>query len=149
MRVNQFWVMHKKQGNLIPLRPEQLQAFRKLPSVCIVELTPDELAYIWPQNPQFTSLCEVCENAADQNPLICVKNVIPGYPCNFDAVPEAELSQDFDDFIIDGDFLFECGYFYSFEDFKKMSGFTEYLFDFSFIGAFPSVRVAREALALL
>ena len=77
---------------------------------------------------------------------ICQVNVASGYPCNFQVVPEAILSQDFDDFLIDGEYHAECGYYYSLEDFKRQNGYTEEEFVSFKLGEFPSIRGARRAL---
>lgn len=143
---SEFWVMAKKQENDFFRVHEKDHPWHLLPSVSIVELTPDELVYVWPRIPKYETLCMACLNMKQRCHDICQTEVLPGYPCRFEAVPESEQCQDFDDFLIDGEFLVECGYYISFEDFKRQNRFTDKDFFFYGIGSFPSIRGARRAL---
>lgn len=146
MRNNEFWVMCKKKIYASSVLSDPGHLSRNLPSVCIVEVTQDELVYIWPSVPCYDSLCEFCQHQPERSEAICSTNIPTGYPCQFHAVPEAAVNQDFDDFLIDGDYLAECGYFHSFADFKRHNGYTEEDYLFLMLGYFPSVRAARQAL---
>lgn len=146
MMNSQFWVMVKKQDDGLGRRPVNEYPGHGLPAVSIVELTQDELVYVWPRIPRYDSLCLACMNMKQRCHDVCQSDVRSGYPCRFEAVPESELCQDFDDFLVDGEYLAECGYYISFEDFRKQNGFTEQHFHFHGIGTFPSIRAARQAL---
>lgn len=145
MRNNEFWAMVKKpvlnSNDLINHR----HPYNMLPAFCIIEWTKDELVYVWPKEPNFKDLCFVCKNMKLNSSSVCKSDIPSGYPCNFKAVPEAELSQDFDDFLVDGEYIVECGYYYNFEDFKRQNNYTDEDFIFIFLGTFPSIRYAREA----
>ena len=143
---SEFWVMVKREENGLLRIHDTNHPRHLLPTVSIVELTPDELVYIWPRIPKFETLCMVCLNLKKRCHDICQAEVLPGYPCRFEAVPESEQCQDFGDFLIDGEFLTECGYYTSFEDFTRTNGFTDQDFYFHRIGSFSSIRAARRAL---
>lgn len=147
MKNSQFWVMFKKRINAFDVVASSQYPSQNLPSVSIIELTEDEIVYVWPMEPLYASLCLVCKNLNLHSHEICHSDVQPRYPCNFQAVPEAILSQDFDDFLADGEYLAECGYFHSFEDFKRQNGYTDENFLFAMLGSFPSIRHARQELA--
>lgn len=146
MKNSQFWVMAKKNITGSRLSENSAYPAKNLPPISIIELTPDELIYIWPKDPLYATLCLVCKNMSLRSKDICQVNVRSGYPCNFQAVPEAILSQDFEDFLIDGEYHAECGYYYSLEDFKHQNGYTDEEFVCFKLGEFPSIRRARQAL---
>lgn len=144
MKNSEFWVLVKKTMEPNSSGAGKHYPGRSLPSICIVELTPDEIVYLWPYRPQFDSLCLVCSHLAERSVGICKAHVPAGFPCQFKAVPEAEINQDFDDFLVDGEFIAECGYYYSFNDFIQQNNYTENDFMFYRIGSFASIRSARE-----
>lgn len=144
--MNDYWMLlkrgkpaHDESAGTIPLGIS-------LPPACIVEWTQDELVYVWPVRPQYESLCDVCNNSNLRSPQTCNMDVRSGYPCSFDAVPETAISQDFDDFLIDGDYLSECGYFHSFSDFAREHGISQEDYFFCNLGIFSSIREARQSL---
>lgn len=146
MTLSEFWVMRKKDG--VPSAGCAVSSYpgSNLPTACIVELTPDELVYVWPLHPKLDSLCLVCSNQDCCSSQICQQDITPGFPCKFQAVPEAPMSQDLEDFLVNGDFLVECGYFHSFEDFRKVNGYSYEHFYFAFLGHYASVHLARYAM---
>ncbi len=144
---SQFWVIFKKRINASNVLPNTKRSGSDLPAVCILELTSDGLVYLWAREPEFHGLCMVCKNLQAKSSAVCNSDVPAGYPCHFQAVPEAILSQDFDDFLVDGEYFAECGYFYSFEDFKRQNGLSETDFFWYSLGYFPSIRGARKTLS--
>lgn len=144
--MNDYWLLLKRNASAHDYSAGLISPGVTLPSACIIEWTQDELVYVWPVRPQFESLCGVCNHVSQQSPQICNTDVKPGYPCSFDAVPETAVSQDFDDFMIDGDSLSECGYFHSFSDFAKEHGLSQDAYFFCNLGIFSSIREARHSL---
>ena len=144
MKNSEFWVLMRKNMDSNTFGAEKQHSGRKLPPLCIVELTPDEIIYLWPSRPQFDSLCLVCSHLSERSVGVCRSNVPAGYPCQFQAVPEAEMNQDFDDFLIDGEYIAECGYYYSFNDFVRQNNYSEVDYMFYRLGTFASIRNARK-----
>jgi len=144
MKNSEFWVLVKKKMDPSDPIGSKENPEHTLPPVCIAELTPDELVYLWPSRPQFDSLCFACSHLSERSIGVCKSNVPAGFPCQFQAVPEAEMNQDFDDFLIDGEYIVECGYYYSFNDFIRQNNYTEDNFMFYRIGTFASIRIARQ-----
>lgn len=107
MKNSEFWVLVRKSMESSEPAADKQYPSRVLPHICIVELTSDEMVYLWPYRPQFDSLCLVCSHLTEQSAEICQSNVPAGFPCQFQAVPEAEINQDFDDFLIDGEYIEE------------------------------------------
>lgn len=144
MRNSEFWVMFKKsKSEATSIGPTGFPANR-LPSVFIVELTSDEMVFIWPIEPIYDSLCLVCAHQNNRCSEVCKPVTAPGFPCIFEPVPETQLSQDFDDLLYDGDYLEVCGYFYSFHDFKRQHGYSDESYLSLHLGPLSSIREARQ-----
>lgn len=148
MKNSEFWVMVKRNDPAQTGKSSSDYPGSSLPSIFIVEVSPDEIVYLWPYKPHFDSLCLVCKNYHQRCFEVCKAHVPKGYPCNFQAVPEAEVNQDFDDFLIDGEFIAECGYYYSFDDFLRQNGFSDKHFLYYRIGTVQSIRGARHQLLI-
>lgn len=148
MKHSEFWLIVKKSSDATDSVKEGMLARLKLPGLSIAELTSDEIVYLWSYRPMFDSLCLVCSKLNQRGLIACKTNVPDGYPCGFKAVPEAEMNQDFDDFLIDGEHLAECGYYYSIEDFKRLNGYSDEQYLFHALGKLPSIRAARKQIQL-
>lgn len=144
MRNSEFWVMFKKSNVEAPSFGVPGHFAIKRPSVFIVELTSDEMVYIWPIEPLYDSLCLVCTHQNKRCSEVCKPVTVSGFPCLFEPVPETQLSQDFDEFLYDGDYLEVFGYFYSFQDFKRQSGCSDESYFSLHLGSLSSIREARQ-----
>ena len=144
MKNSEFWVLMRKNMEPNDSGAGHYYPGPSLPPLYIVELTSDEIVYLWPSRPQFDSLCLVCSHLTERFVGVCKSNVPAGYPCQFQAVPEAEMNQDFDDFLIDGEYIAECGCYYSFNDFIRQNNYTDEDYMFYRLGTFASIRNARQ-----
>lgn len=143
---NDYWLLLKRGSSDQNVLSGALCPAADLPASCIVEWTTDDLVYVWPVRPQYESLCSVCKTTDLPSPEQCNPALEPGYPCRFDPFPEAELNQDFDDMLIDGDYIMECGYFHSFSDFARQHDITSENYILCNLGIFSSIREARQSL---
>lgn len=143
---NDYWLVLKRESSGQNAHSGGGYSVVDFPSSCIVEWAKDELVYLWPIRPQFNELCSVCKNTGLSSPEQCNPAGKPGYPCRFDPFPEATLNQDFDDMLIDGDYITECGFFHSFSDFANLHYLTSENYFLCNLGIFSSIREARQSL---
>lgn len=143
---NEYWVMCKLEQPS-PGSP-LVEKYRggDLPHIFIVELTPDEMAFLWPVVPAVNSLCDVCELQNVRCTEFCKVGAPSGRICNFKAVPEVQASQDFDSILVEGEYFAVSGYYRSFEDFKHVHQYTDDHFGFFLLGMFDTISDARYKL---
>ncbi len=95
-------------------------ALQVLPEICILELTSDKLAYLWPAE--------------------CVLST----PVSLDPKNPADQ-----ELLLTGEFISCGGFFYSVSDYLRCNDLSEDLFYLFFLGNLRDVTEAREALRQL
>lgn len=112
--MSQFTLLMKRpyaQGSTLP-------ALQAMPELCILELTDDNLAYLWPAKHTLTS-----PEALD-----------PDDP--FDR-----------ELLLTGEFLTYGGFYYSVSDYLRRNGLSETLFYRFHLGEMRDVSEARQSMA--
>ena len=149
MNISQFWTLVKR----IPDKPLPGPVLQLAP-VCILELTEDGMAFIWPVEPDREERCQYCAHyrgvptsvfsVNEYRATYCQPPVHPAYPCNFIAAADAE-HQDLDSYILDGSCQDAGGYFESLQQFLNDHDYSERDLTIVQLGSFTGISSAREA----
>lgn len=114
--MSQFTVLLKRPS----LHTSAVSALQVLPEICILELTEDNLAYLWPVE------------------------------CTLSTPESLDPEDPFDrELLLTGEFLTYGGFYYSVPDYLHRNGLSETLFYRFHLGEMRDIAEARKSLAHL
>ena len=132
---NQYWHITKPSALARPMPGKESFLF---------ELTEDDVAFLWPVNPTFSSLCRECIHRYHVNVSVCFDFVQKSFPCSFSPSSTFAENQDMESYLVEGDSEDAGGDFTGPVNFLSSLGLVPEQYTIRSIGIFPTITAARD-----